>query len=406
MVKHWRRNNSKNTSSARNSAPLGMKRAWKNRNDEVATQRTIPSVLKRGWKAPQDVTVAQRVSTPGRKRARRAPESGSFKSSSFGTEKSRSWRYQRGPPGGAAPLNYQLSQKKTHTETPSFSSFFTPSKTERARNVELGLLIKKRWVGLLIGKKGGSIKEIRKNSNGANIDFGDEDVVLDNNKESKSWEDSPWPSFDTEKYTICAISGTKVQATEAARLVAEFIGKSAQSANYKLEFLIPENYCGLFIGKRGANMKDMQGSGEERVTFRLRDCRISLGDSLVSVCTIFGPAKSALKAIERTSNWLADISVKVQMDRDAAKQNQRLPTELPPMEAYSPPAYHPPYQDDSRSMGGGSVPYYRESDRNIGLGRESDRNIGVGGYNINVPVSSRSIRLTNPPNQREELFFF
>merc|ERR1719233_1209097 len=91
---------------------------------------------------------------------------------------------------------------------------------------------------------------------------------------SEKWEEEPWPTFEKEKYTVCAISGTKAQATNAAKLVAVFTGEAAQSPNYKLEFLIPDGYCGIFVGKKGANIRKMQGTGNEKVSMNLRDCNI------------------------------------------------------------------------------------------------------------------------------------
>jgi len=389
MVDSWRRNrkNFNNTSDVKKTGHSGKKRAWTH-DDEAANHRRTPSYLLNPRNASHGSRAVQNSASSGRKRARRASEGGSFNPSK-GTDRSRSWSYQR----RAGPLNYHISQKESKdAESHAFSSFFTPSKKERPRNVELGLLIKKRWVGLLIGKKGGSIREILKRSNGGHIDFGDEDIVLGMNVGSEKLEECPWPSFEQEKYTICAISGTKKQATEAAKLVAKLIGTTAQSPNYKLEFLIPEEYCGLFIGKRGANMKDMQGRGKECVSMRLRDSRVSLGDTEVSVCTIFGEAENALKAIERAANWLGDISVKVQMDRDAARENQRIPTELPRQDPYPPPEYHPPYANDARQMGSGPLPY-----------REDDLDIPVSDYR-NVPVRSRTT--VNAPYQRDDLFFY
>jgi len=391
MVRRRERNIKSNNSASRKN-PSTNKRKWKTRDDGAGTQRTGPSFMKRSRKASRGVSDVPRAVSPGRQSARRPSVGTSLKPSSKPTERSRSWRYKSSKDAG--PFSYYASQKMTHAESPAIPSFFAPSKSDQSRNVELGLLIKKRWVGLLIGKKGGSIKQILKKSNGASIDFGDEDVVLGINPGSEKWEESPWPSFDIEKYTVCAISGTKAQAMEAAKLVAEFTGEAAQSPNYKLEFLIPQEYCGLFLGKKGVNVKHMQGTGREKVSLKLRDCSISLGDTQVCVCSIFGPAEKVLKAIERTSKWLGDISVKVQTDRDAARQNQRLPPELPPLGGYSPAPYQPPYADESRPVSGGPLPY-----------RDGERDIAAGDYR-NVPVRSRTISAMNPSNQKDDLFFY
>jgi len=157
---------------------------------------------------------------------------------------------------------------------------------------------------------------IRDKSNGANIDFGNDDLIIDRSKDTK-WQQSPWPEHDKEKYCVCAISGSKDQASDAAIAIAEQLAKSAQSSDYRLEFLVPESYIGAFIGKKGANLKEMKGDPGNGVSINIRDEPISLGDNKVSLCTLFGPSEAMETTIGRTARWLGDISIRVQMDRDA-----------------------------------------------------------------------------------------
>lgn len=216
-------------------------------------------------------------------------------------------------------LSYQASQQKRASPgTSSFSSFFAPSKSqyEQPRVVELGLLIRKHWVGGLIGKKGRTIWEIRNRSNGANIDFGNDDILIDRSKDRK-WNQSPWPESEHEKFTVCAISGSKEQATEAAKVIAEQVAEAAQSSDYRLEFLIPSSYVGIFIGRKGTNIQQMKGSDDSGVSINIRDQPILLGNNETTLCTLFGPAESMKKTVEAAANWLGDISIRVQMDRDA-----------------------------------------------------------------------------------------
>lgn len=155
---------------------------------------------------------------------------------------------------------------------------------------------------------------IRDKSNGANIDFGNDDLVIDRSKDKK-WEQSPWPEVEKEKYCVCAISGSKQQATDAAIAIAEQVAKGAQATDYRLEFLIPEAYVGTFIGKKGTNLKQMK-EGTTNVSINIRDEPIILGSNKVTVCTLFGPAGDVEKTMQRAAKWLGDISVRVQMDRD------------------------------------------------------------------------------------------
>jgi len=220
-------------------------------------------------------------------------------------------------------LSYQNSQQKTGPQaSSSFSSFFAPSKArfEQPKFVELGLLIRKHWVGGLIGKKGKTIWMIRDKSNGANIDFGNDDLVIDRSN-AKKWDQSPWPQQDKEKYCVCAISGSKEQASDAAIAIAEQLAKAAQSSDYRLEFLIPEAYVGTFIGKKGANLKQMKGPAGNGVSINIHDEPIMLGGNKVTLCTLFGPAEEVGKTIERAAKWLGDISIRVQVERDTQQPN-------------------------------------------------------------------------------------
>jgi len=240
----------------------------------------------------------------------------SFKQQKWNQNRGR-WSGNNNRDQGSFGLSYQYSQQgRTAQTSKDFSSFFAPSKStfDQPKVVELGLLIRKHWVGGLIGKKGKTIWMIRDKSNGANIDFGNDDLVIDRSKDKK-WEQSPWPEVEKEKYCVCAISGSKQQATDAAIAIAEQVAKGAQATDYRLEFLIPEAYVGTFIGKKGTNLKQMK-EGTTNVSINIRDEPIILGSNKVTVCTLFGPAGDVEKTMQRAAKWLGDISVRVQMDRD------------------------------------------------------------------------------------------
>jgi len=232
------------------------------------------------------------------------------------------WRGNNNRNQASYGLSYEYSQQKNQPQSSSnFSSFFAPSKNsfEQAKIVELGLLVRKHWVGGLIGKKGKTIWMIRDKSNGANIDFGNDDLILDRSNDKK-WEQSPWPALEKEKYCVCAISGSKDQASDAAVAIAEQLAKAAQSSEYRLEFLIPDNYVGSFIGKKGTNLNQMKGAAGNGVSINIRDEPISLGGNKVTLCTLFGPSEDMQKTIDRAARWLGDISIKVQTDRQSEPQ--------------------------------------------------------------------------------------
>eukprot|EP00495_Collosphaeridae_sp_1-RS-2012_P005623 TRINITY_DN5040_c0_g1_i1.p1 TRINITY_DN5040_c0_g1~~TRINITY_DN5040_c0_g1_i1.p1 ORF type:complete len:132 (+),score=22.05 TRINITY_DN5040_c0_g1_i1:56-451(+) len=123
-----------------------------------------------------------------------------------------------------------------------------------------------------------------------------------------------------EKYCVCAISGSKDQASDAAVAIAEQLAKAAQSSEYRLEFLIPDNYVGSFIGKKGTNLNQMKGPAGNGVVINIRDEPISLGGNKVTLCTLFGPSEDMQKTIDRAARWLGDISIKVQTDRQSEPQ--------------------------------------------------------------------------------------
>jgi len=226
------------------------------------------------------------------------------------------WRGNNRDRDGWGGLSYEYSQQKSRPSANSdFMSYFAPSKAgfEPSSVVELGLLIRKHLVGSLIGKKGKTIWMIRDRSNGANIDFGNEDIVVDRRKDGK-WQQSPWPEVEPEKFNVCAISGSKEQVVEAAKVIAELLAKKAQSPQWRLEFLLPESYVGVFIGRKGANLKQMKGQG--KVSIEIRDEPILLGSNKITICTFFGPAKDMEKTIERTAKWLGDISIRARQDKE------------------------------------------------------------------------------------------
>jgi len=87
-------------------------------------------------------------------------------------------------------------------------------------------------------------------------------------------------------------------------------------------FLIPDAYVGVFIGKKGTNLKKIKGQESDGVSINIRDEPIQLGTNKTTLCTLFGPAKNMFGAIERTAKWLGDISIKVLEDRENSQYNR------------------------------------------------------------------------------------
>jgi len=189
---------------------------------------------------------------------------------------------------------------------PRFAGFI-PDENQSDENevVEVGLLVRLHWVGVLIGKKGSTIKQLSKVSN-AKMMFGDDDLVA-----------------DQEKYHVMAVSGTRAQIKKACCAIAEKLAEETQSKDQKLVFLVPDAFCGKFIGKKGANVKKMKAVGGDTLWIKLSKQPIELpGASKATTCTVYGPKEDVQKAIEVVAETLGDIS-------SSMKQNME-PEQPPP----------------------------------------------------------------------------
>merc|ERR1719361_1252634 len=103
--------------------------------------------------------------------------------------------------------------------------------------IEVGLAVKKYHVGGIIGTKGANIRSITKES-GASLQFGQQDIYAMG-----------------EPHCVLAISGSESNVKDACKIVATKLGECAQSIDHKVVFLVPEDYCGMLIGKKGATIK-------------------------------------------------------------------------------------------------------------------------------------------------------
>jgi len=236
-------------------------------------------------------------------------------------ENKRTWSQSR---GGARGGRGGSAMKR-----PRFSGFIADeNQPDENEVVEVGLLVRLYWVGVLIGKKGATIKELSKVSN-AKMTFGDDDVVV-----------------DQEKYHVMAVSGTRDQITKACCAIAEKLAVETQSKDHKLVFLVPDTFCGMFIGKKGANVKKMKAAGGDNLWIKLSKEPIKLpGVTEATTCTIFGPKEEVHKAIEIASEILGDISSRLKMTMES---------ELPP------PSY-----GDGFASGRGEPPGYGGGFRDI-----------------------------------------
>merc|ERR550517_1738721 len=111
------------------------------------------------------------------------------------------------------------------------------------------------------------------------------------------------------------------QVSDACKLIAEKLGDAAQTLEYKIVFLVPNLYCGMFVGKKGSTINEIRGDQEQRVRVILSQDPIQLpGSSVVTLCSIFGPRENVKDAIERTVAVLGAISTRLRKQMMEPKQ--------------------------------------------------------------------------------------
>lgn len=116
----------------------------------------------------------------------------------------------------------------------------TAPEAQSLQGLKILLSVEKSYVGNLIGKKGSTISGLC-DKTGAKIQMQNRDEV-----------DPHAP------HRICIITGKPPNMIDACYSVADCIATAAQSLNAKIKFLVPPRCMGRLIGKRGANIKELQ----------------------------------------------------------------------------------------------------------------------------------------------------
>merc|ERR1719233_1465269 len=163
--------------------------------------------------------------------------------------------------------------------------------------IEIGLLIRDHWIGSLIGKKGVTINELRKVSE-ANMKFGDDNIDVNG-----------------ANYNVFALNGTMNQVSDACKMVASMLGEASQTLEYKIVFLVPDQYCGTFVGKKGSTINEIRGEQNEGVRVVLGQEPLTLPGSVkITLCSLFGPRENMQDGIERTVAVLGAISSRIKRE--------------------------------------------------------------------------------------------
>jgi len=205
------------------------------------------------------------------------------------------------------------------------------------QQVEVGLCVKTHHVGGLIGKKGVTIKQMRKDS-GAVLQLGDDDIF-----------------WDGEPHRVMALSGLKEEVAKACKLVAKRIGDAAQSIDHKIIYLVPEETMGMLIGKKGSNINKIKGEKpSERVRITISQEAVQLpGANRVNMCALFGGQQNVARAIDAIVDTLGWISQKIQADQAMMEAEQAMQQR----QNYGPPMDH---------FQGGAVPLLSRMQMNRG----------------------------------------
>merc|ERR1719187_2186576 len=162
--------------------------------------------------------------------------------------------------------------------------------------IEVGLYVENHYIGPLIGKGGETVKKIRKDSGGANVQFSD---AVQRNFSDKQ---------------VVSIIGDEEQVSSACVEIFKKV-EELSDGGYKpgLTFLLPNNYCGMFIGKKGSNLKEVEESGV-KVNVSKMPVYLPSG-SVVALADIKGDAEEIEEACRKVVPMLGKIAKRVIEDQ-------------------------------------------------------------------------------------------
>merc|ERR1719474_1518575 len=161
--------------------------------------------------------------------------------------------------------------------------------------IEAGLYVENNNIGPLIGKGGETVKQIRKDSGGANVQFADYKQRSFSNKQ------------------VVSILGDEEQVSSACVEIFKKIQELTEGYNPGLTFLVPNTHCGMFIGKKGANLKEIEKSGV-KVNVSKIPCQLP-GGSLVALAEMKGDTEEMEEACKTVVPTLGKIAQKVIQDQ-------------------------------------------------------------------------------------------
>jgi len=181
--------------------------------------------------------------------------------------------------------------------------------------IEVGLHVENRYVGGLIGKQGNVAKQLRTET-GARIQFGDARI-------------GRGPEAKRVLSVIGEVEEVEKACSAVAKKIAEIAAEISESTEQKLIFLIPDAYCGMFIGKAGAFLKKVRETG---VKVNVSNSPVALpAASMVSTATVTGDPEKMDESLKVIVPKLGQISRRVRNDAMAMTINHGFwPPSIPP----------------------------------------------------------------------------
>jgi len=161
--------------------------------------------------------------------------------------------------------------------------------------IEIGLYIQNCYIGRLIGKGGETVKAIRDVSGGAQLQFSD--------VRKKSFANRQ----------VVSIVGDENQVSAACIEIVTKVKEFDDGGKPTIVFLIPHSYCGMFIGKKGTNLNEIEDSSGAMIDVSKVPVQLT-GGSLVSLAEVRGEVPQIGEACKKIVPVLGKIAKRVIQD--------------------------------------------------------------------------------------------
>jgi len=206
------------------------------------------------------------------------------------------WDRDRSSSRGRGPWRSGLREKRP----PGVSIMAVNNKDE----IEIGLYVENRFIGRLIGKEGESINKIRKFCGGVNVQFGD--------SRQKSFADRQ----------VVSIVGNEEDVTTACVEILKKLNVLNDAGKTTLVFLVPSSYCGMFIGKKGSNLNQIQEESGAGIDVSKMPVQLA-GGSLVALAEVRGSVSQIGDACGKIVPILGNIAKRLRQDQMMGSRMKR-----------------------------------------------------------------------------------